>query len=63
MFAGISEDNVAFSLKVNAPRIPVVLGAFRRAATFLTNLENKAVLKKAMTERHGGWTKIDRRSR
>ena len=26
MFARISEDNVAFSLKVNAPRIPVVLG-------------------------------------
>ena len=33
MFARISEDNVAFSLKVNAPRIPVVLGVLRRTGT------------------------------
>ena len=57
MFARISEDNVAFSLKVNAPSIPVVLGFLRRAGTSLQELENNAVLKEAMTERHDGWAK------
>ena len=41
MFARISEDPVAFSLKVSAPRILVVLGVLRGAGTSIQGWEEE----------------------
>ena len=55
MFARISEDHVAFSFKDNAPRILAVLGVLQRTRTANPRLkQTNAMLKRAMTTRHGG---------